>query len=121
MSIISLKKYIDTRDKYIHLFKELDREDIPKDVKNYILNFLDYNIEIYHTFDKDIDNIMKNTNKNYQLTIDSYHLLNYLIYLFIEKTIKDSVTVMEHSRRKTITSDDLDYSLGIYSINKYIK
>ena len=118
MSIMSLKSYLDTREKYMDFFKQLDQEGIPRDVKGYILTFINNNVETYNLFDKDINNIMMQLKYNkYKLSIDSYHIINYLIYIFIQKTIRDANTVMQHVRRKTLMADDLDYALGIYPQN----
>ena len=116
MSIRLLRSYLETREKYIDFFKQLDQEGIPRDVKGHILTFINNNVETYNLFDKDIDNIMSELKYNkYNLSIDSYHIINYLIYIFIQKTIIDSNIVMEHSRRCTMKADDVDYSLDIYT------
>lgn len=108
MSLLKLKKFLTTRDKYINLFMILSRYDVPMDVKNYIIGFIPLNIEIDDDFTKDIKLISKTVSK------DACFLLNYILVVFINEIVHKAYTVTEHRRAKRLKALDVEYALGIY-------
>lgn len=119
MNIRSLKDYVDKREKYITLFEILNDNDVPKDVRNEILSHVD-NLEVplYQDFNKGIKNILtyiKDQKKGvHKLTPDAYHLLNYIIVVFINDLIHKSEIIVAHHRKRRLSADDVEYVLGIY-------
>lgn len=115
MSIQALKIFIDTREKYIHLFAALDQENVPYDVKKYILEIAnELKMEIYNEFDNGLKLMAKNL--KIKLTPDALYLLNYIIHVLIEDIITKSFTITQHRRAKRINIMDVEYALGVYPL-----
>lgn len=115
----SLRNYIDLRHKYIHLFKTLAEEDVPLDVKKLIFEKLEtVPIPLYHQFDKSINAILSNMkfNKiaNLKLTPDAYHLLNYILVVFINDLVSKVKLVVNYRMAKRIIAQDFEYVFGVY-------
>lgn len=115
-SMLDLKQYLKERDNYINLFEILNANDVPQDIRNYILDFnKKLNVPLYHQFDKGIKEILKDINNKYILTVDAYHLLNYMIRIFIEGVTKNAENVVAYTSTKVLKPDDIKYALGIYT------
>lgn len=113
MSLQSLKEYIDLREKYINLFVILNQNDVPMDVKNYILGFAKkIKIDNYHDFDKSLKLMAENF--NITLTPDALHLLNYILISLIKDITRNAFLVTEYRRAKRLAESDIEYALDIY-------
>ena len=115
MTTQALKSYLENRAVNIETLRTLKEKGLPLEISEYIVSYVDRNIPVYNTFDKDINNILKSLKYKNKLSVDAYHLLNYIIYIFINKTIHDAIIVTVHSRRHTLRAGDIDYALGIYT------
>ena len=124
MSLTDLSHYIIEREKYINLFKILNRYDVIRDIKTHILSYAPIKVNVIKDFDKNIKSILtyiKDDQKlNYKLTVDAYHFLNFLIIGFIHKLELQSITIMEHCRRKRLIKEDVEYSMGLVSESKLL-
>lgn len=120
MSLSQLKEYLLLREKYITIYSILNQHNLPQDILQYITLFNDLNITLYHDFDKDIKSILNYVKSRRTLTPDAYDLLNYIIVVFINTIIRQSIVIMEYGRRKRITSNDIEYALGLYPLKNSV-
>jgi hypothetical protein len=112
LTLTSLKDYIKLRDKYITFFIAMRQNDMPQDVIGYIVNMLPQSLPKLTKFNKDIKDIA--AYKNIKLTPDTYYLLNFIIQVFLYKTIQNARLISQYRRVHLTNTKDIEYALGIY-------
>lgn len=118
-AISTLKDYIKLRDKYMYMFAIMEQEGLPRDVKNYMIQMIHEVLPSYEIFNKDIDRMMEYLKlNNITLTLDAYYMLNFIVFIFLRKTLYDAKLIAEHRRAHIVNYNDVDYALGIYSRNE---
>lgn len=117
LTITALKDYLHLREKYITSFIIMSNNELPTDVIGYVAKMMENTFPPLVLFDKDIKDVVAFVDPKITLKKDAYYLLNFIIHVFLTKTIKDGNVIRQHRRVHMIAPNDLEHGLGIYHKN----